>query len=76
MCLSFFFQAEDGIRDHCVTGVQTCALPISPNRTFYPAGTDTLHTLSYILSVSPTGEMIIKYKAIKSQQPQTLKWKH
>ena len=26
MC--FFFQAEDGIRDHCVTGVQTCALPI------------------------------------------------
>src|SRR5260221_3676183 len=25
-----FFQAEDGIRDHCVTGVQTCALPISP----------------------------------------------
>src|SRR5436190_3445849 len=27
--LVFFFQAEDGIRDHCVTGVQTCALPIS-----------------------------------------------
>src|SRR5438034_2482958 len=25
----FFFQAEDGIRAHCVTGVQTCALPIS-----------------------------------------------
>src|SRR5437588_605076 len=24
----FFFQAEDGIRVHCVTGVQTCALPI------------------------------------------------
>src|SRR5215204_2803726 len=24
----FFFQAEDGIRDHCVTGVQTCALQI------------------------------------------------
>src|SRR5437588_7102957 len=24
----FFFQPEDGIRDHCVTGVQTCALPI------------------------------------------------
>src|SRR5215204_3840020 len=28
----FFFQAEDGIRDHCVTGVQTCALPISRRR--------------------------------------------
>src|SRR2546430_12809128 len=26
----FFFQAEDGIRDLTVTGVQTCALPISP----------------------------------------------
>ena len=25
----FFFQAEDGIRDSPVTGVQTCALPIS-----------------------------------------------
>src|SRR5438552_14663688 len=27
----FFFQAEDGIRDDLVTGVQTCALPISPD---------------------------------------------
>src|SRR5260221_7438995 len=31
MCF-FFFQAEDGIRDHCVTGVQTCALFISSRR--------------------------------------------
>src|SRR5256885_9092683 len=33
--LVFFFQAEDGIRDYKVTGVQTCALPIfrrSPRR--------------------------------------------
>src|SRR5256885_8712288 len=30
----FFFQAEDGIRDYKVTGVQTCALPISAG-TFY-----------------------------------------
>src|SRR6266536_5200984 len=28
----FFFQAEDGIRDPLVTGVQTCALPISRPR--------------------------------------------
>src|SRR5438105_15407651 len=27
-CIFFFFQAEDGIRDPLVTGVQTCALPI------------------------------------------------
>src|SRR2546430_10061054 len=42
----FFFQAEDGIRDLTVTGVQTCALPIClPTRRPYPsnpsaAGTD------------------------------------
>src|SRR2546430_920469 len=30
--LFFFFQAEDGIRDLTVTGVQTCALPISKNQ--------------------------------------------
>ena len=31
MVYCFFFQAEDGIRDRLVTGVQTCALPISQN---------------------------------------------
>src|SRR5688572_32011836 len=31
-CVIFFFQAEDGIRDLTVTGVQTCALPISGDR--------------------------------------------
>src|SRR2546422_6372330 len=30
----FFFQAEDGIRDVAVTGVQTCALPISSSSFF------------------------------------------
>src|SRR5262249_61754999 len=32
----FFFQAEDGIRDWSVTGVQTCALPISGQRSAPP----------------------------------------
>src|SRR5690606_14991814 len=32
----FFFQAEDGIRDFHVTGVQTCALPISPEEINLP----------------------------------------
>src|SRR5699024_11883174 len=32
----FFFQAEDGIRDRNVTGVQTCALPISSTRCLIP----------------------------------------
>src|SRR5476649_2961936 len=35
--LFFFFQAEDGIRDHGVTGVQTCALPISMARVRRPS---------------------------------------
>src|SRR5438552_18914367 len=32
VCIFFFFQAEDGIRDDLVTGVQTCALPICRSR--------------------------------------------
>src|SRR2546429_3010400 len=36
----FFFQAEDGIRDVAVTGVQTCALPI------YSAGLEKRHRFS------------------------------
>src|SRR3712207_1714912 len=38
----FFFQAEDGIRDIGVTGVQTCALPILIGR-YAPSPTGTLH---------------------------------
>src|SRR5438105_9295413 len=41
--IPFFFQAEDGIRDPLVTGVQTCALPISrppPGRPVRPRTTD------------------------------------
>src|SRR2546422_722631 len=37
----FFFQAEDGIRDVAVTGVQTCALPISPGTTAQSGGIST-----------------------------------
>src|SRR5947209_9865901 len=36
----FFFQAEDGIRDIGVTGVQTCALPIWASAAFLRAGSD------------------------------------
>src|SRR5437879_12226492 len=44
----FFFQAEDGIRDTSVTGVQTCALPIlirgrMTNRAFAPAEIPRAH---------------------------------
>src|SRR5699024_8350906 len=40
-CLYFFFQAEDGIRDRNVTGVQTCALPISGSTLNDTSCTDT-----------------------------------
>src|SRR5256885_8739448 len=39
----FFFQAEDGIRDYKVTGVQTCALPISSFKIFMFYGGYGLH---------------------------------
>src|SRR5690554_7107410 len=39
----FFFQAEDGIRDADVTGVQTCALPISAHRAVPWADQATAH---------------------------------
>src|SRR2546422_11757961 len=41
----FFFQAEDGIRDVAVTGVQTCALPISPNDRAAAARERLVHVL-------------------------------
>src|SRR5207249_5457034 len=48
----FFFQAEDGIRDRNVTGVQTCALPIlditvtlQDSTAGVPVGTQTIHGL-------------------------------
>src|SRR2546422_10337031 len=40
---NFFFQAEDGIRDVAVTGVQTCALPICCEFTNYCEGLDQRH---------------------------------
>src|SRR2546425_6372136 len=45
MSICFFFQAEDGIRDKLVTGVQTCALPIcafSATRTIHTGTADTV----------------------------------
>src|SRR5690606_25960633 len=37
----FFFQAEDGIRDFHVTGVQTCALPMHASDAPFPGSTET-----------------------------------
>src|SRR5256885_5914020 len=47
----FFFQAEDGIRDYKVTGVQTCALPISERR----FDDTTFHTVQQLAEVRYSG---------------------
>src|SRR2546426_9839204 len=58
--LFFFFQAEDGIRDYKVTGVQTCALPIFAG-TPMPSYADSLEPdqvwdlAFYVLSLSRGG---------------------
>src|SRR5437867_9548944 len=49
--LCFFFQAEDGIRDRTVTGVQTCALPISR----IPEGFGLVLPHTRRVPVEPTG---------------------
>src|SRR5438034_10789393 len=58
--LFFFFQAEDGIRDHCVTGVQTCALPISLGVAFL-ALDGPLHNLSdnYLFSAHMAQHLVL-----------------
>src|SRR5436305_549885 len=43
----FFFQAEDGIRDADVTGVQTCALPISRIEIADLGNADLCRTVQY-----------------------------
>src|SRR2546429_5871131 len=55
--LFFFFQAEDGIRDVAVTGVQTCALPISFwHWTTMPVGRWVMRTAeSAVLTPWPPG---------------------
>src|SRR2546422_7426123 len=54
----FFFQAEDGIRDVAVTGVQTCALPISGRDSDGAArpGDIRLHALAERLEVVRAGK--------------------
>src|SRR5205823_8576956 len=65
LILLFFFQAEDGIRDKLVTGVQTCALPISR------PGTEVQTRLHRLLFASVEYEtpMDLLRKKLRSQPP-------
>src|SRR5258706_10559816 len=50
----FFFQAEDGIRDWSVTGVQTCALPICAIRRPRPCPRSSLLFGAALAALAPT----------------------
>src|SRR5258706_3667777 len=54
----FFFQAEDGIRDWSVTGVQTCALPIS-------SATELRRFRVHSLFQPPGGTMLPFFRALR-----------
>src|SRR2546425_5124673 len=58
----FFFQAEDGIRDKLVTGVQTCALPIYALRDPV-GGAEPIELLSGLLDVG-NGERDVRQRGI------------
>src|SRR5689334_24615317 len=51
----FFFQAEDGIRDGTVTGVQTCALPILAHAEGFSRDLVRLQSASQSADVCPMG---------------------
>src|SRR2546426_6067478 len=67
----FFFQAEDGIRDYKVTGVQTCALPICSSLAA-AAGTNTLATSSPQMRFSQfnvgAGLYVLRVQAVNGSQ--------
>src|SRR5258708_14362552 len=60
----FFFQAEDGIRDDLVTGVQTCALPISNYilSTSLPANNNQYTQMLYVPMYSGSAVLAVEYK--------------
>src|SRR5207302_7454971 len=59
----FFFQAEDGIRDFHVTGVQTCALPI------LRGGRDASDEILSVLDVEVAGRIVLSGRDLPAKQP-------
>src|SRR5205807_10027897 len=54
----FFFQAEDGIRDYKVTGVQTCALPIYRPIGIFDSGLGGLTVARAVIEVLPRESIV------------------
>src|SRR2546425_4519160 len=58
----FFFQAEDGIRDKLVTGVQTCALPIFPQSAYLEIGPQAAASRLHLLKrLAPSRSVNLSY---------------
>src|SRR5690348_18468439 len=66
MFVFFFFQAEDGIRDGRVTGVQTCALPIFAVAGLFAVVVQT--TVAYAASISPPAERGRTLGVVRSEE--------
>ena len=58
----FFFQAEDGIRDRLVTGVQTCALPICWGNYFKLKSSSQFYASDIFFALSPTSSNVPTYE--------------
>src|SRR6266540_6747958 len=78
----FLFQAEDGIRDRDVTGVQTCALPISARAHALGEDTDAALYLALAFVLATSGLVAVAYLVapellvpivVGSQYPDTAK---
>src|SRR5256885_5271003 len=67
--LVFFFQAEDGIRDYKVTGVQTCALPISPTVTGF-SGAKVMCSSETIITMPPPSTSGLPWSMPSALRPQ------
>src|SRR5205085_9494787 len=67
--ITFFFQAEDGIRDLTVTGVQTCALPISWNDGFLLAAMTRMELSGPgFFSISSVTRRVMQMRVSRSEE--------
>src|SRR5699024_1136491 len=66
---AFFFQAEDGIRDRNVTGVQTCALPIWPSTSPPATGRSARRTGRSTVTTCRTWLSVWSWSAASSRAP-------
>src|SRR5256885_3107882 len=72
MLVSFFFQAEDGIRDYKVTGVQTCALPICMNPVVVHGGGPQIETA--LNRLGKKGEFIQGMRVTDAETMEVVEW--